>query len=129
MAEVQSRRHEFEAAGSNVIIISFGKKDGAERWLETSGCSFPMYLDRERNLYQKFSLPKSMKQVWTIKSMTHYAEYVRQGRKFFNSEEGDDPHQLGGDFVVNKNGVVRFIYRSKSPMDRPALDDLLAVLR
>ncbi len=26
MAEVQSRRHEFEAAGSNVIIISFGKK-------------------------------------------------------------------------------------------------------
>ena len=88
-----------------------------------------MYLDRERNFYQKFSLPKSMKQVWTIKSMTHYAEYVRQGRKFFNSEEGDDPHQLGGDFVVNKSGVLRFIYRSKSPMDRPALDDLLAVLR
>ena len=40
-----------------------------------------------------------MKQVWTIKSMIHYAEYICQGREFFNSEEGDDPHQLGGDFV------------------------------
>ncbi|MBX7233151.1 MAG: hypothetical protein K1X65_02130 [Caldilineales bacterium] len=39
-----------------------------------------------------------------------------------------DPHQLGGDFVLDATGVLRLAHTSKDPLDRPAVETLLAVL-
>lgn len=125
MAEVQSRLSEFEAACSSVVIISFGSKDGANRWLQTSGCSLPMFLDEKRNLYKLFNLPCTMKLVWGISSLIKYAEFICSERELFSLEEDDDPHQLGGNFIIDCNGVVEFLHRSKTPVDRPFLSVLL----
>jgi hypothetical protein len=39
-----------------------------------------------------------------------------------------DLRQLGGDFVIDREGVVRYEYRSARPEDRPGLEELLEVL-
>lgn len=39
-----------------------------------------------------------------------------------------DPRQLGGDVIVDAEGVIRLIHRSKDPVDRLPVDRLLAVL-
>ena len=36
---------------------------------------------------------------------------------------------LGGDFVIDGKGIVRFAYRSEDPADRPAMDRLLQAVR
>lgn len=51
-----------------------------------------------------------------------------QGGTFYESH-GDDTSQLGGDFIVDKDGVLRLVYPSHDPADRPPVDDLLKVLR
>lgn len=46
----------------------------------------------------------------------------------FHDSHGDDTSQLGGDFIVDKNGVLRLVYPSHNPADRPPVDELLKVL-
>lgn len=84
-----------------------------------------MFLDQERNLYKLFNLPCTMKLVWSIDSLIKYAEFICNDRELYSLEDDDDPHQLGGNFIVNYNGLVEFIHRSKTPSDRPVLSVLL----
>ena len=36
--------------------------------------------------------------------------------------------QLGGDCIIDRDGIVRFAYRSRDPADRPPMEQLMAVL-
>jgi hypothetical protein len=38
------------------------------------------------------------------------------------------PHH-GGDFIVDKNGVLRLVHPSHDPTDRPSADELLTMLK
>ena len=46
-----------------MLVVSFGGREGALRWLAETGCEFPLLLDPERSLYKFFGLPKSLVQV------------------------------------------------------------------
>jgi hypothetical protein len=37
--------------------------------------------------------------------------------------------QMGGDFIVDKNGIVRLIYSSKTSSDRPEIQTLITGLQ
>ena len=43
-----------------MVVVSFGVQEGAEKWLEETGCQLPLYLDEDRNLYRKFGLHRSL---------------------------------------------------------------------
>jgi hypothetical protein len=51
---------------------------------------------------------------------------LTSGRKW-RGIQGDSA-QLGADFVVDTEGIVRLAYRSHDPTDRPPAADLLARL-
>jgi hypothetical protein len=51
---------------------------------------------------------------------------LRSGRRW-RGIQGDSA-QLGGDFVVDKTGVLRMAYRSEDPTDRPPIEHILTVL-
>lgn len=36
----------------------------------------------------------------------------------------DDPNQMGGNMIIDKAGIYRFIYKSTTPRDRPSVDEL-----
>ena len=59
--------------------------------------------------------------------MFHYLKLILRGEKLLPVQ--GDPHQLGGDFVVDAAGIIRLAHRSKDPVDRPPVEKLLAVLR
>lgn len=94
-----------------------------------------MITDEERILYKFFNLKISYSLVWGTTNLIYYAEQVNLKRalpqKYQDVE--DDPHQMGGDFILefdtdNKFSTV-FSYASKTPPDRPSLDILLDFLR
>ena len=41
--------------------------------------------------------------------------------------EGEDALQLGGDFLVDRDGGILWAYRSVDPTDRPTVEQLLAL--
>jgi len=47
----------------SVVLVSFGALEGAKRWLQETGFSFPLYLDSDRKIYSAFGLPRSIAMV------------------------------------------------------------------
>ena len=50
-------------------------------------------------------------------------------RERFYELHGDDTSQLGGDFLVDRNGLLQFLHPSHDPTDRPEVGDLLQVIK
>lgn len=117
--------------GANVVVISFGCKEGAEKWLKETKCKYPMLLDAERKVYSFFGLKKSVYKVWSISGLMYYAEKMAQGIQLPKPYEDmhDDPHQMGGDFIIDKNGKIKFMHPSQTAKDRPSVDKLCKELK
>ncbi len=126
MAQLRRFTDELAQLDAQVLLVSFGEERWARAWLQETGAPFPLLLDPERAVYRAYGLETSFVRVWSPKVMWHYTRRVLAGQKL-QSIQGD-PHQLGGDFVVDGQGVIRLAYRSKDPVDRPPVEALLAAL-
>jgi peroxiredoxin len=111
---------------TRVWIISFGTLPGAQTWLEETCAPFPVLLDPDRETYRAYGLERSLLRSWNLKTMWRYAQLLTAGRRW-RGIQGDSA-QLGGDFIVDRNGIVRLVHPSRDPTDRPPVDGLLAVL-
>ena len=109
-----------------VLTITFGTLKQAERWVEETSSPFPMLLDPERNVYRDYGLRSSILKVYSLKMVLVYFKLLRQGRKL-RPVQGD-PHQLGGDFLIDSVGRVLFAHPSEDPSDRPSVETILGVL-
>ncbi len=126
MTQVVSHRAEFEAAGTNVVTVSFGTPYWAGVWLQETGSPFPLLLDPDRAAYRAYGLASSRLSTWSPASLWYYGKAALQGRETYGKR--GDPHQLGGDFVVDQSGIVRLAHPSRDPTDRPSLETLLDVV-
>lgn len=111
-------------------MISFGLQEGAEIWLTDTQCPFPMLLDTDRNIYHAFGLQRSVLKVWGVKSLVYYAEAMFAGKPLPKPYENvhDDTQQMGGDFIIDDKGIVRFMYPSQTNTDRPSVNMLVEEL-
>ncbi|MBE2225209.1 MAG: redoxin domain-containing protein, partial [Anaerolineae bacterium] len=121
-----SHRQAFEALNTNVVTISFGIAYWARMWLQETQSPFPFLVDPERNAYHAYGLQSSILRSWMPQNLWFYAKATLQGREKFGKR--GDPHQLGGDFIVDSQGIVRLAHPSKEPTDRPSVEKLLQVL-
>jgi peroxiredoxin len=110
-----------------VLIISFGTMPAAERWLEETFNPFRLLLDPERAVYKAYGLKRSLARSWNLRTIWRYVQLLTSGRRW-RGIQGDSA-QLGGDFVVDADGIVQLAYQSYDPTDRPDVDDLLSILR
>ncbi len=59
--------------------------------------------------------------------LLHYFRLILKGGKLRPIQ--GDPSQLGGDFIVDNEGIVRFSRPSEDPADRPSVEALLRALK
>lgn len=90
--------------------------------------TFTVLLDRDRTVYQAYQLERSRLRSWHPRVVWIYIKRWFQRGEFYDSH-GDDTSQLGGDFIVDQNGILRLVHPSHDPADRPPVDDLLNVLK
>uniref|UniRef100_A0AAY4CDP3 Uncharacterized protein n=1 Tax=Denticeps clupeoides TaxID=299321 RepID=A0AAY4CDP3_9TELE len=119
-----------DAQSIRVLVVSFGCQEGAQFWLQQTGCKFEMLLDPLREIYKAFGLGCSYAKVLKFGCMLQYSEYLVLKRELpqVPPQFIDDVYQLGGDFLLNEDGKVIFSHCSKSPIDRPKMTDLLAAI-
>ena len=125
--QVAAHQQEFEALNTTIVTVSFGMDYWAKMWLQETQSPFPFLIDPERDAYHAFGLQSSIVRSWMPQNLWYYAKATLQGREKFGKR--GDPHQLGGDFIVDSQGIVRLAHPSKEPTDRPPVNQLLAVLR
>ncbi|XP_030642979.1 prostamide/prostaglandin F synthase-like [Chanos chanos] len=128
--DLQTKQAALDAHGVRVVVVSFGCQEGALHWLKETGCQYDLLLDPHRNIYTLFGLGASLTRVLNFNNMLLYADYILSDHEFPRPLPSiqDDMFQLGGDFVLDEQGKVMFSHRCKSPIDRPAVEEILSAL-
>ncbi len=124
MSQLRHRYEEFRAAGAEVAAVSFAQSKALLPYADNLRLPFPLLSDPERSAYKAYGLLRGS--FWSIfgpKTVWEYVKLISHGRLFRGIQA--DPFQLGGDFVIDGRGVVRFAYRSEEPTDRASADRLL----
>ena len=127
MAQLCQRQHLFRQRDTEVLVISFGTLEDARRWIEETCSPFTMLLDPDREVYRMYGLGRSWLRSWNPSTTWFYLRMLLIGRKWKGIQ--GDPNQLGGDFIVDAEGILRLVHPSQSATDRPAPDELLTTLR
>ena len=124
---MRDHKDTLEALGLRVYLLSFGQEWQAKRWLEETDAPFPLLLDPDRSVYRAYGLERSAAKSWQPKILWYSLRLILKGRKLRPIQ--GDPHQLGGDFIVDREGTVRLACPSEDPVDRPSIDMLLQTLQ
>ncbi|NIM92506.1 MAG: redoxin domain-containing protein [Anaerolineales bacterium] len=127
MTQLRRRYDELQDLNAEVIVISFGTTPLARKWLEEMDVPFPLLLDVDRAAYDAFQLDHSLLRSWGWKTWLEYAQLMLHGYRW-RGIQGDSA-QLGGDFIIDGDGIIQFAWRSRDPSDRPAIEDILECLK
>ncbi|XP_030577583.1 selenoprotein L [Archocentrus centrarchus] len=127
VTELEACQALLEARSVRVLIVSFGSVEGAQLWLEQTGCTFDILLDPQRKVYRSFGLGSSYIKVMKFDCLLQYSNYVAANIDFpdFPHRLLEDLYQLGGDFLLDDAGKVLLSHPSKNPLDRPTVEDVL----
>lgn len=128
MAQLCQYEQEFSQLNTRIVIISFGTLPAVQAWLKETCATFEVLLDRDREVYKAYGLERSFWRSRNLKTLWKVASHKLAGRPTYDSH-GEDTTQLGGDFIVDRNGILRLAYRSHDPIDRPSAKYLIEYLR
>ena len=126
VAQLRSHKIELEAHDTRVTIISFGTPALAQKWIEETQTTFQFLVDPQRDAYHAFGLESSLIRSWNLRTWFTYTKLMFQGRRWRGIQ--GDSSQLGGDFIVDQQGIIHMAYRSHDPADRPTLKVILQAL-
>lgn len=120
---------QLRARGARALVISFATPDRLEEYREFLHLPFQVTADPERVAYAAYGMTRgSFFRIWGARSAWAYLSLALRGRKIQRPTLGDDLSQLGGDFVIDPSGRLRYVHVSRDPADRPPVSDLLAAL-
>jgi hypothetical protein len=113
-----------------VVVVSFAAPAALAAYRDRFGLAGAVLLsDPERAAYAAFGFGRAGRlRVWADPRVwARYAALLARGRRPERPEQ--DTLQLGGDVLVDSDGIVRWVHRSAGPEDRPALARLRAARR
>lgn len=111
-----------------MVAVTFEPPAAVEEFSRSERLSYPVLSDPGRRLYAAFGLRR--KPLVRLMTRSILATYARGlvSRRWPRLPRGD-LGQLGGDFVLDGNGVVVFAHRSMEADDRPPIEAILAAVR
>lgn len=125
--QLHRKRDELQSLTADVLVLTFSSRAQAQQWRDETGVHFPLLLDHERTVYRAFGLESSLWRAWQPKVWLRYTHMLLTGWRWQGIR--DDSSQLGGDFVVDGQGIVRLAHPSRDPTDRPAVANIVAGLK
>ncbi len=91
--------------------------------------SWPLLVDGDRTLYSAYGMERgSWWNIYGPASCWAYLKLLARGRSL--RKPGSDVDQLGGDVLIDPDGIVRIHHVGSGPADRPAISTLFdAIVR
>lgn len=117
-----------DLADAVVVLVTFTRPRNVRGYRSLLGLPYPVLSDEERAAYRAYGLGRGpWWRVWGPSTVLAYVRLARKGARVRRPTE--DTLQLGGDFVVGRDGRIVYAHPSRSPADRPPVDDLVAAVR
>ena len=117
-----------ELGDAEVALVLFTRRRNLRGYRSRFGLPYSVVTSEDRAAYRAYGLGRGP--VWRVygaRVLRRYAELLRRGRRLERPTE--DTLQLGGDFVVGRDGRLAYVFRSSGPDDRPPVDDLVRSVR
>jgi peroxiredoxin len=121
-------RERFEAAGAEVAVIGLGRPQQARTFCDRYRVPFRCLTGPDRSAHRAFGLRRgTLNEVAGPPIWLRWLRNELTGRRQGRFGQGD-PAQLGGTFVVDTRGVIRFAHRGRRSSDIASNDEVLAVV-
>jgi peroxiredoxin len=129
--QLRDDRERFEEAGANVVLVGLGKPDRAQWFCEDKHISFDCLADPEQKAYAAYGLRKAgLAEILRAENGLKYMRLqLKSETRQRTAKRGEDVVQLGGTFVVDTSGVIRYAHRNRHTGDNPPNDEVLAALK
>lgn len=121
-----------EFGDAEIVVILFTRQRNLRGYRGRFVSPLSVVTDEDRSVYRAYGLGRgSVWQVWGPRVWLRYAQLLlrREGGGIEKPSGGEDTSQLGGDFVVGRDGRLVLAFRSKGPDDRPTVDALVEAVR
>ena len=95
-----------------------------QAYVEETGLAWPVVVDDSRSLYQAYGMLRgTWWNIWGPRTWLVYARLMLRGRRLRPSAA--DPDQLGGNVLIDPDGIVRLHHVGAGPADRPKVSEIL----
>lgn len=116
-----------ELGDAEVALVTFTRQRNLRGYRGRHGLPYAVLADEERAVYRAYGLRRGpWWRVWGPATWLAYLRLALRGERVHRPTE--DTLQLGGDFVVGRDGRVVYAHPSRSPTDRPDVDELVAAV-
>jgi peroxiredoxin len=129
--QLRRNRNKLAAANLHIILIGLGDADAAAQFRKEYDLPFIVLCDPTLRIYARYGLLKmspirELEPANVRRTLQRSGEY---GNNLFSFMKGQNILQLGGIFVVDQQGIVRFAQRSRHQSDFPPIETILATLK
>jgi len=122
-------REKLKELNADVLLVSFEPLARITWYLGEAEFGWPVLSDPGRRLYRAYGMEQgSLRRAWlSPRTILYYARALVHGR--LPRLPRADSRQLGGDVLIDPDGMVRYLFRSAEPADRPPVEELLRLAR
>jgi len=125
--QLRDDRERFAAAGLQIVAIGQGSAATTREFAARMELPFPLLADPRREAYRAYGLTSmQLRRELNPGSLMRGLQAVR--RYGAAAAQDQDPRQLGGVFVIDTDGVIRYAFRQQRMSDVPPNDDLLRAI-
>ena len=115
---------------TQVVLVTFTTREDLDAYRDRTDLQLTMVRDPDRTAYAAYGLGRgSASRVWGLRAARRYLALFRSQGFGGLHRPTEDSLQLGGDFVVGADGVLRYGFWGEGPDDRPSVDELIAAVR
>jgi peroxiredoxin len=128
IAELREHEDELAGLGVRVLVIAFEAGPVTQAYVRETDLRWPLLVDESRELYVHYGMMRaSWWRIWGPATLWAYGKLILRGRR--PKKSGGDVSQLGGDVLIDPDGVVALQHVEVGPADRPAVQMVLDVVR
>ena len=127
VSQLRHASDQLNALRVEVKIVVFDDDVMAKMYAAETNLKWPLLLDSDRQLYTSYGISRgSWLSIYNPVSIAKYIGLILTGRR--PSKPGQDWRQMGGDILIDPQGIVRLHHISRGPHDRPTIQEILAIV-
>ena len=111
-----------------VFIVTFDDQELAQKYVDANSPDWPVLRDPDRSVYRALGMGSAS--WWDLIGPAALWKYFKMFCKGTRPQSGgSDLHQLGGDVLIDPEGILRMLYVSEGPHDRPSMEEIFAAIK
>ena len=126
--QLRRDRHKLARAGLQVIMVGLGTPAKAQAFRDDFDLSFTILADPDKSAYAAFGLSLRMNVLTEFLDPQVIAHTIARTASNGVALTAQDMFQLGGDFVIDTAGTIRYAYRGLRAADYTATHHLIDAL-